>query len=466
MKTKSPIIRVLAACAVCVIGPGCASVDGHAGMRPLGGGDRWVRFSAPMVMAGARVESGAPYLARSVAVANDGNGRWVLVTSLASRRGQGGASDADLWVCRSDDNGTRWTQPTLLHAALEGDSGDDVTPSLATDGHGTWGLVWTANVQDESGGWRPVVMSSRSVDAGDTWSEPIPIDRSSPGSLNEDPCIVANGVGRWLCAWSRSGGLLGRGGRSEVVAVASGDGRAWSSQAVVHQAAMEGAQCRRPRVALSRSGAAVVAWLEDAPVGPGAGVGYAMATSSPGDMNRWSRAIALGETTGEGLALASGADGLVMAVWPAPRGSGSAEVVAARSVDSGIQWSPPTVIGPARAMVTGASEPSIATDMQGHWVVAWQVLNATDGPQDWDLAATASADDGRTWAPPYFANAGAANDPDNDRWPLAAVDPRGRWMMFWRADTGVYDDLVHAFNDVPPPWWKGVGLGVGYTMSF
>ncbi len=466
MKTKSPIIRSLLAVATCIIGSGCASVDGHAGLTPLGGGDRWVRFSAPIVIAGARTESGSPSLPRSVAVANDGTGRWVLVTSLASRLDQGGHTDADLWVCRSDDNGTRWTRPTLLHAAFDADGGDDMTPSLATDGHGTWVVVWTAYVTGEAGEWRPVTMSSRSVDAGYTWSEPAPLDRGSPSSLNEDPCIASNGLGQWMCVWSRSWRPSGRSARSEVVAVTSQDGRDWYPQAVVHQAAMEGALCRRTRVALNRNGAAVVAWVEDAPVGPGAGVGYAMATSSPGDMNRWSRAVALGETTGEGLALASGAGDLVMAVWPAPRDWGSAEIVAARSTDGGIQWSPPVVMGPARAMVTGASEPSIATDLQGHWLVAWQVLNASDGPQDWDLAATASADDGKSWAPPYFANAGAANDPDNDRWPLAAVDPRGRWMMFWRADSGVYDDLVHAFNDVPPPWWKGVGLGVGYTMSF
>jgi len=61
------------------------------------------------------------------------------------------------------------------------DSGNDGSPRIVTDGHGTWVTVW-ASTDDLGGtiGTDSDVLSARSSDLGISWSAPVPVNVTAP----------------------------------------------------------------------------------------------------------------------------------------------------------------------------------------------------------------------------------------------------------------------------------------------
>ena len=75
----------------------------------------------------------------------DGAGNWVVAWTSWDRRGAMRGADADLLVSLSRDMGATWTRSVPLNTNAQGDRGEDLGPSLATDGHGTWLAAWSTS---------------------------------------------------------------------------------------------------------------------------------------------------------------------------------------------------------------------------------------------------------------------------------------------------------------------------------
>ncbi|MHC4234004.1 MAG: sialidase family protein, partial [Planctomycetota bacterium] len=76
-------------------------------------------------------------------IATDGNGTWVVVWHAVDT---GSSTSTGIRWARSSDNGATWTDPAALTHAREDINplGADSEPHLATDGTGTWIIVWTS----------------------------------------------------------------------------------------------------------------------------------------------------------------------------------------------------------------------------------------------------------------------------------------------------------------------------------
>jgi hypothetical protein len=165
------------------------------------------------------IEGHAPFgpVQHHPSAAGDASGRWVIVWS----GGDGSISiglDEDVFVARSGDGGTTWSTPALLEADGDSDANDDRSPSIATDGAGTWLAAWAT---------LPGVAVARSIDAGATWSSPVAFDAENFAR----PRIVAMGGGAWVVAYTVYAGLDSH---LEVAARRSLDhGASWTAPATL-----------------------------------------------------------------------------------------------------------------------------------------------------------------------------------------------------------------------------------------
>ena len=132
----------------------------------------------------------------------DGTGRWIAVWEAPG--GGGFGADRDIFFSVSTDNGLTWSDPQALNTNATSDSGEDRNPQLATNGSGTWIVVWQSS--DSLGGTIGTdtdILFSRSTDNGQTWSDPSPVTTaaSSDSVSDERPKIATDGSGRWVVVW-------------------------------------------------------------------------------------------------------------------------------------------------------------------------------------------------------------------------------------------------------------------------
>jgi len=107
-------------------------------------------------------------------VASDGMGNWVAVWQSDDSLLGG---DGDLLASRSSDGGAIWTAPAVLNSNALSDLGSDERPRLATDGFGTWLVVWDSDDDLEGTiGTDRDILFARSSDEGATWTDPAALD--------------------------------------------------------------------------------------------------------------------------------------------------------------------------------------------------------------------------------------------------------------------------------------------------
>jgi len=169
-------------------------------------------------------------------------------------------------------------------------------------------------------------------------------------------------------------------------------------------------------------------------VGPAAGVTFGPPAAVNSD--------AATDTQEDGaVQIATDGAGHWVAVWIADKAAGPSlserDVFVARSSDNGATW---TDIAPLNTNAPGDfgsdTDPSIATDRAGNWVVVWtssDPLGDTD-TNDRDIVAARSTDNGATWSAPAPVNIDAATDKNRiDERPWIATDGHGQWIAVWQS---------------------------------
>lgn len=370
--------------------------------------------------------------------ATDGHGRWVTIwSSRAPIAGTG--YDFDILAAHSDDGGQTWSAPAPVNADATTDHIDyaqDMSPQLfyvegrwrafwwktigqvrlfgarsddgvhwtpdvavpfegsnpphvATDGKGTWLLVW-----------RPIesgrVASLRSIDDGVTWQPRVDLAVQPFGmNLLMNPQAASDGADSWLVVW-RGGNVLGSalGTDADVLAVRSHDGGAtWDAPTPIEpDAATDERFDDLPMPIHLPDGSWLVVWRDG-----GAGVTAVSVVRSVDGGQTWTPKIAFGP--GGSMTATHDGVGEVVVVWAADGDWPSVNMTAVRSRDGGQTWSDPLRIGPGNL----SPSPSLATDGFGRWLVTWATTRRPDGEfaqyQDIVVARGALCGDGHVGPP-------------------------------------------------------------------
>lgn len=337
-------------------------------------------------------------------------GVWVLAWQVNGASDLGLGRDTDVVFARSGDDGARWSAPKPLSPAFAEDRAEDGEPDVASDGKGTWMVVWTST-QDVEGGSRRDrdIHFSVSTDNALTWSAPRALNTNASKDWGDDgsPDVAVDGEGRWVVAWESADSLGNtKGGDRDILFAASTDaGATWSAPEVVDAGARSDTSFdTSPRVAADAAGTWLVAW------------------SSGGTSD--------------------------------DRGGYQRGVLLARSDDGTATWSPPQALAGASDDDRPDFAPRLAGDSKGHWICAWSSsdsLGDTIG-KDRDLLLVRSEDGGRTWTKREALNREAASDSGDDDTPELAVDGAGNWVAVWPswdrrgASRGADADLLVAMS--------------------
>jgi hypothetical protein len=142
--------------------------------------------------------------------------------------------------------------------------------------------------------------------------------------------------------------------------------------------------------------------------------------------------------------------GKLMSVWQTNKAIGGAagtdiDVVFSLSADNGTTWSDVSFLNSNAFDDSGDdTNPELATDGAGNWVVVWRTTDdlgssiGTDG----DILVSRSSNNGLNWTAPAVVNSNATSDTADDADPRVVTDSAGNWVVIWESD----EDLGGSFD--------------------
>jgi hypothetical protein len=365
----------------------------------------------------------------------------------------GGGNDSDIHFSRLRAGESGFTPAEPLNSNSSVDVGSDSYPSLAAGDSGNWVAVWVTD--DNFGGTVGTdrdVAFARSTDSGATWSSVAVLNDTASSDSDADdsfPRIANNGSGTWITAWFSEHDLSGAGTDLDILYTRSVDsGATWEATSLLNDSGSgDTGSDENVSLAGGRNGTWIAVWNSDEDLG-GAGADHDIfyARSTDNGLSWSSTTLLFGD--GDGSAdsdtdplVATDGQGRWIIVWSSLHDLGSAtgpdqELLYVRSTDDGMTWSSVETLNTNATTDIGAdADPRIATDGAGTWIVTWYTnnLGGTTG-DDEDIAFARSTDNGATWSTPAALNSTAESDDDTaDTTPAVSTDGQGNWLVIWES---------------------------------
>ena len=384
-------------------------------------------------------------------VAGDGNGNWITVfrstAPLVDLE-----TDGDILYQVSTDDGTSWSDAASLASYQATDAENDWKPQIVSDHAGAWLVVWTSG-HDLSGavGTDDDLFVSRSLDAGQSWSVPTPLNSNATTdgpALAEDinPSLVTDRKGTWLAMWNSFESLGGTlsGGRDAFFSRSTDNGATWSSMAALNtDATTDTRQDLEPKAAPDGNGNWVAVWeVSEFGAGPTGSDQDIFSAYSSDDGLTWSAPIHVNDaTTDSGVdadsEIATDGAGNWVIVWTTFEDIGGTigtdrDIAFARSADGGATWSTPAALLPEAATDGGADDfaPEILFDGADSLVVYFTSTNDLSGTLGgtYHVLTTRSTDGGQTWSPVSAISPDAATVTTGLS-SRSATDLAGNWVV-------------------------------------
>jgi hypothetical protein len=220
--------------------------------------------------------------------------------------------------------------------------------------------------------------------------------------------VFTDGKGVWICAWRTRGtlgGTISGGGLNILFARSTDNGQTWSDPLPLNtNAATSSSGHRQPRLAADGNGNWIAVWISTDP---------------------------LGGTLGD-----------------------DEDVLFATSSDGGLSWSAPGLLNSNGAGDSGVdTDPEIATDGAGNWVVTWNSVDDLGGTVgiDSDIMVSRSVDNGASWSAAAAVNSYATFDLNNDTHAHISTNSNGTWVIVWDSNSAT---------------GGGNALGTNWDMAF
>jgi Leucine-rich repeat (LRR) protein/Neuraminidase (sialidase) len=356
-------------------------------------------------------------------VTTDGLGTWVAAWWSTNDGAGGVAADSHLYTARSTDNGATWSDPLQIDTVAEVLFAEDWNPQVVTDGLGTWILVWNSDDPRHGNTFDFEIAYARSTDGGQSWSSPaiLNTDYMSEGRVDWRPQLATDGAGKWVAVWDNGPAV-----NSDIwVAQSTDAGATWSAPEILHDYPnFDSESDEIPRIATD-------------------GIGNWVVT--------WSSRVSL---------FLAGAD---------------LDIFSARSTDNGNTWQYPKLVNDSGRNDTDIDHWSrVSTDRAGNWIVTWDSHEDFMGAgTDWDNLQARSVDSGLNWMPTETLNSNAFSDAGNDWNPMIEADDAGNWVSIWTsaeniAGAGTDEDILFALSrnagatwPVPRPLHADLTLDAG-----
>lgn len=421
-------------------------------------------FAPPVALnTNAATDSGVDRVPR---VATDGAGTWVAVWQSSESLGGTIGNDTDILVSRSVDDGVTWSAPAALNSSAATDSRGDESPDVTTDGFGTWVAVWESNESLGSTiGTDDDILVARSIDDGVTWSAVTTVNDAANDSGNDvTPRLATDGT-TWVAVWETNDQLGASLGNDRDVATSrsTDGGVTWSTPIAVNtNAAADSKGDFTPRLATDGAGQWVTVWRTQDTLGGAIGGDddLLFARSSDGGLT-WTppgllntNAATDAEDDRE-VTIATDGGGVWIAAWRSQEDVGSAiggddDILFARSTNGGASWTGPAPLNANASVDTrGDFEPSLVSDGPMSWQAVWRsrdTLGDTIGTDD-DIVIARSLDGGHTWGLPRPTSDEALTDGSDDLSPMVATNGGGLLLLVWESKNSL-DGTINTDADI------------------
>lgn len=190
-------------------------------------GDNGVTWTAPALLNTGGLNDDRADV--NVGLASGAGGNWLAVWEYYDDLGGTIGTEPDIVVARSADGGATWAAPTVVNNNADTDDTYDLTPTIASDGAGTWMAAWASNIDSNLDN---DIYTATSTNNGQTWTDPQRVNgnASLPYTFDSEPVLATDGDGTWLCAWRASSEFNKQleDGRDIAVSRSSNDGQSWS----------------------------------------------------------------------------------------------------------------------------------------------------------------------------------------------------------------------------------------------
>lgn len=391
----------------------------------------------------------------------------MIVWEVVGATDLGLGRDIDVVFSRSSDDGATWSPPKPLSESFAGDRAEDRQPAVATDGKGTWLVVWTST-QDLGGTSRRDrdIHYSLSTDNALTWSVPRALNSNAAFDWGDDesPDVATNDKGLWVVVWESTDSLGNtKGGDRDILFVRSSDAaKTWSSPEVVDAAARTDLGFdAAPRIVADAAGTWMVGWSSGGAFEDRSDFQRVVLVSRSNDeTGSWSPPQTLsgagdGDPPDFGPRLAGDGRGNWICAWSSSDTLGNTigrdrDLLFSRSSDGGRTWSARAPLNREATSDSGDdATPELAVDQAGNWVAAWVSWDRRGASRgaDADLLVAMSRDDGVTWTQSFILNSNARTDRGEDLTPALATDGSGLWIAVW-SSTEAFGEIIAHDRDI------------------
>ena len=399
-------------------------------------------------------------------------GVWVIVWQVVGAVDLGLGRDLDVVYSRSSDDGAHWSAPKPLSSAFTTDRAEDRQPAVATDGKGTWIVVWTSTEDLQALERRTAPRRDRdihyvvSTDNALTWSERRALNTNAAFDWGDDESadIATDDKGRWVVVWESADSLGNtKGGDRDILFSTSTDaGRTWSPPDVIDPAARTDLGCdTSPRIAVDALGTWMVAWSSGGVSDDkGAFQRGVLVSRSTDDTASWFPPQPVAGTSEDdrpdfGPRVAGDGHGNWICAWSSADTLGNTigrdrDLLYVRSSDGGRTWTQRAPLNREAAEDSGDdATPELAVDSMGNWVVVWTSWDRRGAERgaDADLLVAMSRDHGATWTRSFVLNTNAKNDLGEDTNPSLATDGSGLWITAW-SSTETFGNVLDRDRDI------------------